>query len=433
MSSKSIYSFKNDYSPSNLSFIPYTYVIKHKKSGKCYYGAKYSSNANPELFFKHYFTSSNIVHLLLENEGIEGFDFEIRKCFKNVADCLKWEQTVLRRLNVKHKDIWLNKDQHQQSANNLNKILISNEELNICIRWPKDIEIPKGWIKGNITTKNKKISYSNRKWYHDPLTGKNYHIDPSKADLFKLISGRNAKNTKSNSEKLKKRNLININNGLENKMISINEPIPEGWIKGKLFSGIIRITNGIENRHFKISPGIKIPDGYWKGKTNLEKVNRKVPKKFKHITNGTIDCLLYENEQMPNGFYYKAVSNINKIFYCCPPTPKIIINNGIKSIKHPKHMPIPKGWTLGYVKKQKLTLKSKLSVFKNIFTAETRLFSSDFKNDNWKKYNQSKFNQSKSAPNKGRIRIVNLSSGKIKYIKPNDKLPNGYDFYTNIK
>jgi hypothetical protein len=113
MSSKSIYSFKNDYSPSNLSFIPYTYVIKHKKSGKCYYGAKYSSNANPELFFKHYFTSSNIVHLLLENEGIEGFDFEIRKCFKNVADCLKWEQTVLRRLNVKHKDIWLNKDQHQ--------------------------------------------------------------------------------------------------------------------------------------------------------------------------------------------------------------------------------------------------------------------------------------------------------------------------------
>jgi hypothetical protein len=56
-----------------------------------------------------YFSSSNIVHQLIEQYGIEQFSFEIRKVFVSKSEAVNWEWTVLRRLNAAQSPLWLNK------------------------------------------------------------------------------------------------------------------------------------------------------------------------------------------------------------------------------------------------------------------------------------------------------------------------------------
>lgn len=132
---------------------PYVYLIIHKTSGKMYYGSRYSSDCDPSDLWVTYFSSSKIIHELIDVYGKEDFVYKVRKTFKNKDEALDHEFKVLRRTQLhKHKD-YLNRNISTGFNGTFKKgeaISISNKELDKVLRWPVDKDIPLGWFKGNI-------------------------------------------------------------------------------------------------------------------------------------------------------------------------------------------------------------------------------------------------------------------------------------------
>jgi hypothetical protein len=90
---------------------PYTYLIKHRPSGKVYYGFRAANKVEPEQdLWQHYFTSSPKVQQLIEETGRESFDIEIRRVFENKEQAVAWETRVLRRCRVLDDDRWINQN-----------------------------------------------------------------------------------------------------------------------------------------------------------------------------------------------------------------------------------------------------------------------------------------------------------------------------------
>lgn len=57
--------------------IPYSYKVVFKKTGHFYFGIKYAKDANPETFWKDYFTSSKTIKTLIKNFGSDSFETQI--------------------------------------------------------------------------------------------------------------------------------------------------------------------------------------------------------------------------------------------------------------------------------------------------------------------------------------------------------------------
>lgn len=90
---------------------PYTYLIKHRPSGKVYYGFRAANKVDPEQdLWKQYFTSSLKVQQLIEETGTDSFDVEIRRIFESKEQAVSWETRVLRRCKVLTDDRWINKN-----------------------------------------------------------------------------------------------------------------------------------------------------------------------------------------------------------------------------------------------------------------------------------------------------------------------------------
>ena len=90
---------------------PYTYLIKHRPTGKVYYGFRSANKVEPHNdLWKHYFTSSPGVQKLIEETGVDSFDAEIRKTFDTKEQAVAWETRVLHRCKVLHDDRWLNRN-----------------------------------------------------------------------------------------------------------------------------------------------------------------------------------------------------------------------------------------------------------------------------------------------------------------------------------
>lgn len=88
---------------------PFTYLLRCKTTNKVYYGVRYSKNCHPNQLWSSYFTSSKNVKKLIEQYGVENFEYEIRKTFNCPKKALKWEQTVLTRLRTIDDPRWINK------------------------------------------------------------------------------------------------------------------------------------------------------------------------------------------------------------------------------------------------------------------------------------------------------------------------------------
>jgi hypothetical protein len=91
----------------------YTYLLKFKLSGKVYYGVRFKNirlKRHPhEDFMIQYTTSSKQINDLINEYGIDSFEYEIRKVFNSPEHAIAWETKVLRRCNVlKRQDIWYN-------------------------------------------------------------------------------------------------------------------------------------------------------------------------------------------------------------------------------------------------------------------------------------------------------------------------------------
>ena len=90
---------------------PYTYLIKHRPSGKVYYGFRAANKVDPaDDLWKHYFTSSPGVQKLIEETGADSFDIEIRRVFETKEQAVAWETRVLTRCKVLHDDRWINQN-----------------------------------------------------------------------------------------------------------------------------------------------------------------------------------------------------------------------------------------------------------------------------------------------------------------------------------
>lgn len=87
---------------------PYTYLIKHIPTNTFYYGVRYSKDCDPKDFWVKYFTSSNKVKQLRKQYGDDSFIFEIRKEFDSVEKAIHWEERVLRRMKIPHRNDFLN-------------------------------------------------------------------------------------------------------------------------------------------------------------------------------------------------------------------------------------------------------------------------------------------------------------------------------------
>jgi hypothetical protein len=87
---------------------PYTYLLKHKPTGKFYYGCRFAEGCHPSEFWNTYKTSSKYVKELLEQYGSDSFEYEIRKTFSDKNSARVWETKVLKKLNVVHRNDFLN-------------------------------------------------------------------------------------------------------------------------------------------------------------------------------------------------------------------------------------------------------------------------------------------------------------------------------------
>jgi hypothetical protein len=90
---------------------PYTYLIKHRPTGKVYYGFRCANKTEPhDDLWKQYFTSSSKIQQLIEETGKDSFDIEIRRVFETKEQAVLWETKVLRRCKVLEDDRWINQN-----------------------------------------------------------------------------------------------------------------------------------------------------------------------------------------------------------------------------------------------------------------------------------------------------------------------------------
>lgn len=88
----------------------YTYYIKHRPSGKRYYGVRTANRVTPsEDLWKRYFTSSKQVKNLIEQDGIDSFDVQVRRVFDDPDAAHRWEDRFLRRVDALNDETWLNR------------------------------------------------------------------------------------------------------------------------------------------------------------------------------------------------------------------------------------------------------------------------------------------------------------------------------------
>lgn len=88
--------------------LPYTYLIGWSNLDLYYYGRRTARGCHPSDLFETYFTSSDEVDSHISEYGQPDI-VSIRRTFDTVEECCRWECTVLRRLDAKNNDRYLNK------------------------------------------------------------------------------------------------------------------------------------------------------------------------------------------------------------------------------------------------------------------------------------------------------------------------------------
>lgn len=78
-------------------------------TGMNYYGVRYCKDCSPESLWTTYYSSSTIVHHLIEQYGKESFIPTVRKIFNTVEEAVSWETKFLVKIDAQHNNKWLNR------------------------------------------------------------------------------------------------------------------------------------------------------------------------------------------------------------------------------------------------------------------------------------------------------------------------------------
>jgi len=74
---------------------PYVYIVRNNTTGLKYIGCQYGKRANSDNFWRTYFTSSKLIHKLIEVYGKDDFDCRIIKKFDSDFETLAFERKLL--------------------------------------------------------------------------------------------------------------------------------------------------------------------------------------------------------------------------------------------------------------------------------------------------------------------------------------------------
>ena len=146
---------------------------------------------------------------------------------------------------------------------------------------------------------------------------------------------------------------IQITNGIEVKFLDKDDSIPEGWIHGTIHKPCqdkIWINDGKQNR--RISRSELIPKGWVRGQIANRFISdsfRLSSKDKRLISNGVESKYIYKDDPLPEGWHYgRKDSDLGKIPYNHN---KIWITNGKENLYINKNDLIPKGWHLGLTRR----------------------------------------------------------------------------------
>jgi hypothetical protein len=249
---------------------PYTYLIGWSKLDKWYYGVRFAKKCNPSDLWTKYFTSSKYIKTMREQEG-EPDIIEIRKIFSSHHDAIKWEEKVLRRLNVLNDDKWINRNVAGAIApmpGELNPRYGKGKSIEEIEKWRKSIKKRTSPRKGHKHSEKFKAEqgprttaiHTGRKWYTNGVV--NRKLKPSDLIPHGFTAGRtlNFCNSTLHSERYW------CNDGIKNKKIKKTEPMPEGFKAGviKKSSQLKWYTDGTISKMFCSSE--TIPVGFWPGR-----------------------------------------------------------------------------------------------------------------------------------------------------------------------
>ena len=76
---------------------PYTYVLKHKPTGRIYFGARWAKKCHPDDLFVTYFSSSKTINKMIKEEGADVFMYKVVETFSRPEDCVRKEYEVLQK------------------------------------------------------------------------------------------------------------------------------------------------------------------------------------------------------------------------------------------------------------------------------------------------------------------------------------------------
>jgi len=131
---------------------------------------RYAKGCCPAELWVDYFTSSAVIHRLLEIYGQHAFEVEVRRTFTTAQQACAWEAKVITRAKLVTDARFLNK--HNAAFRPVNRglkaiRLIANPKHSVRI--PIDAAIPNGFELGCYRTPPKK-SNKGTFWCHDPAT-----------------------------------------------------------------------------------------------------------------------------------------------------------------------------------------------------------------------------------------------------------------------
>ena len=146
---------------------PYTYIIKHKPTGKVYYGFRAANKLKPkDDLWKRYFTSSLKIKQLIKETGIDSFEVEIRREFKTKEQAIAWEIKVLRRCKVLIDDRWIN----QNIAGYIIPTKESRKKISDFHKGKKKSEEHKNKISSSLKNKPKTSKVYQSKEYREKMS-----------------------------------------------------------------------------------------------------------------------------------------------------------------------------------------------------------------------------------------------------------------------
>jgi hypothetical protein len=215
---------------------PYTYLLHHKPTNKWYYGVRYKNGCDPKDFWVEYFTSSDLVHSLIDEYGEDSFEFEIRQTFNDLNKALLWEEKVLRRMQVlRYHSKWLNRNiggRHfyspiktaevrakigasnkiaqqglKRSKEAINKVAaaLRGRKRTFTPEWVANIQAAAAKRKGRKWTEEQKAKLRGRKVWNDGMIGlPGRHNKPHTSEAIEKIKAKRAIQ-KPRSEESRKR------------------------------------------------------------------------------------------------------------------------------------------------------------------------------------------------------------------------------------